>query len=485
MVLHGDIQYGSDIARDFLLLEETAYHKSLTLIGPHSGGIPGLYHGPAWIYLNLPAFILSRGNPVAVGFFWILLSILSVFFVYLITKNLFGKKVSLLTALLYSVYPIIYAKGLTNPFGAVMLFPLFFYFFYQYTKSLRVLNLFFALFFLGLLTQFQIAFGGPIIFLTIIYIVPFIIKRRKFFHLSTFLILAILLSTFILFDFRHNFLQLNSFFKYLTGVENFGKMNIINLIFSRLKGILFEGFYMFNKIPWWLSLPMIFYLISQIIKSPRIKKDQYKIFTLFAFFYYGYWLITFLYRGIVFYYYYWPFLPISIMLFCATILFIDKRIFYSIFLIIFIFNFASGIKTVFHDSSKYVAKDIDSWKFNYMISQSVFRDGEKKFGYYVFTPDLLGYVVRYAMLYTKSKYPTVNATPYIKQKITYLFVSPPFEDRLFNNGIWWKSNQVKIKSKPIKVITYENGMLIEKYELTDDEVKDISDPNLINSLIFR
>src|SRR3989338_3294329 len=87
-ILDGNIFFHTDIARDFLLLEDLADNKNLTLIGPRSGAIPGLFHGPLWLYLNLSAFFLGGRNPVVVGWFWVLLYILSIGITYYVGKRL-------------------------------------------------------------------------------------------------------------------------------------------------------------------------------------------------------------------------------------------------------------------------------------------------------------------------------------------------------------------------------------------------------------
>ena len=90
-LLKGDILFHVDIARDFLVLEEIVFLKKLTLIGARSGGIPGLFHGPLWFYLNLPAFLIGKGNPLFVGLFWIILFALSLIIIYNIAKKVFDK----------------------------------------------------------------------------------------------------------------------------------------------------------------------------------------------------------------------------------------------------------------------------------------------------------------------------------------------------------------------------------------------------------
>ena len=65
-LLKGSIRFDADISRDFLLLDELATKKYM-VIGPRASGIPGVFHGPLWIYLNFPAYVLGNANPVAVG----------------------------------------------------------------------------------------------------------------------------------------------------------------------------------------------------------------------------------------------------------------------------------------------------------------------------------------------------------------------------------------------------------------------------------
>src|SRR3990167_3534873 len=68
-VLHGEVNFLSDVARDFLLLREIDA-KKIILIGPRSNA-SGLFHGPLWSYLNYPVYKIVQGNPVAQAWFWL------------------------------------------------------------------------------------------------------------------------------------------------------------------------------------------------------------------------------------------------------------------------------------------------------------------------------------------------------------------------------------------------------------------------------
>ncbi len=211
-VIHGDIYFHTDIARDFLLLEDMVKNKPITLIGPRSGGISGVFHGTLWLYLNLPILILS--------------------FLYLIV-----------------------------------------YFF----------------------------------------------KRKRYHHFLSFSILLIPLSTFILFDIRHNFLQLKAIMNFLSAGKDLGKINLQSFFLSRIKGILIDGFVMMSEKYWFLilasiTIPLILVLLK-IVSNKKFKNRD--LYILFFYFYLGFWLITFFYKGTIWSYYYWPTLPLAVIIFSS------------------------------------------------------------------------------------------------------------------------------------------------------------------------
>lgn len=160
-LIHGDIRYDVDISRDFLLIEEIASIKPFTLIGSHTS-IGGVFHGPFWYYLNLPAFYVSKGNPLFIGWFWWGLSIFTLIIFYYVAKKLFNKSTAVLATLLYSansiINPTFGLKMFFPPYGAVLLSPVFFYLFIKYIFEKKPKYLIFALVTLGLVIQFEMAF---------------------------------------------------------------------------------------------------------------------------------------------------------------------------------------------------------------------------------------------------------------------------------------------------------------------------------------
>lgn len=475
--LNNDLGFHTDIARDFLVLEDIVKTRKPTLIGPHAGGIQGVFHGPLWYYIHLPIFLVGRGNPIAVSWFWGFLTLTSLGVTYYVGKKLFNKEVALLTTVLLSAFAISYTNSLFNPYGAVILFPLFFYLFWLYLKRASVVHLLSCLFVLGLIIQFQIAFGLPILILTTIYLVPFIIKQKRYKHIFAYLILLIPLSTYILFEIRHDFFQIRSLISYVTVKQAVGELTIPQIILSRIKGFFLDGLYTtpYNS---YLSVPVAILFIWIGLKLRNSKAKFRTTYFLFFYFYSGFWLLSFLFRGVVWNYYYWPFLPVVLLIFCSSIQLINKKLFFLLLTYIFLINFYFGFQKI-----KMVGT---GWRFYHSLAKDIYSDADnKEFGYYVYTADQLGYSEKYALHYTQREYSKTKSFPYEKKKTTYLIIASPPRDKPYLNGEWWKTNQIKISGKPKKVKTYRNGERVEKYILVEKELKIPSDPNLIQTLLFR
>lgn len=485
-VRNGDLNFNTDLARDFLLLENVQETHKLTLLGPRSGGIPGLFHGPLWLYLNLPAYLVGHGNPVAVGWFWIGLIAALAGITYFVGKALANHTVGLIAAILVAMSSVPAAPALFNPFGAVMFAPLFFYFFYKYFTNGKITYLLVALFINGILIQFQVAFGGPMLFLATILVLYRCFKRKLFTPLLAYLIMLIPLSTYILFDVRHNFLQLHAIITYMQGksgnVDNFSYNDFIN---NRLDGFI-HSLLPLGYPPTYLFVILLGLFCYLLYVSFKKRKEKYSQFILlFYYFFFGFWFVTLLFRGVIWSYYFWPFMPMGILLIATSIKMLNRFLYTAIILVTFVLLLQVAQASASSYTPATVGTDGASWLFNYRLAQIVFSQGDKSFGYYIFTPDQYGYSPRYAMDYVEKKNSTVTVYPYKKESITYLIISPPGGKDKSIGGDWWKMHKVNITQQPNKVITFPNGFRIEKYLLSDKEKAKPSDPNLIDNLIFR
>ncbi len=480
--LRNELIIQTDIARDFLLLEETIKKGVLPLIGAHSG-ISGIFHGPAWIYINLPAFILGGGNPAIVGFFWTFLYAMALFIIFFTTKKLFNFKIALLSTALYAMVSVQEINNLSNPYGALMFFPLFFYFFYRYLTTYRLTTLILSIFFLGIVIQFQMAFGVPILVLTIIYLFIFSIIKRKPTHFLSLLIILITQSTSILFEIRHNFTQTHSLISYLNS-HNSNILNMLsfNSIFNQLTKALNEGLIFFTKNNLFLNLIFFTIILIYVKKSLQEKKFQHKlIYLLFLYFYFGYWFLMLFYSGQIWIYYHWAFIPVLIMLFSSLFQIINKKIFLPLFSFFIIFLFIQQINR-FVERNNYIGVSQASWIFFKSSVEKIYRDTQGDFGYYVICDDQLGYQAKYAFHYLQKFYKN-KAFSFKKKNTTYVYIVPS-SDLGYNPNNFVKQ-RIKIQSSPLKIISFKNGIKINKYQIKESDLNNPSDPNLLDSMIFR
>lgn len=496
-VLDGNLFFHTDIARDFLLLEDVVDNKHLTLIGPRSGAIPGVFHGPMWLYLNLPAYLVGGGNPVVVAWFWVILYVLSLFIVYWVGKKMFDEKVALLSVVLLSSSTALGIRSLFNPYGALMLSPLFLYVFIKYLQTAKIKNLVLSLLILGFIIQFQMAFGVPILLLTAGYLSYFFFKRKLFKHLGGFFVLLIPLSSFLLFDLRNNFLQFKSVTNYLSGIEKHGQVSSTfpQLLKLRVEDVVLNNFGDITAHQNQLSILLAFFLVGVAFLTLRNKKSSFSFFyTIFFYFFLGFWLLSFFFKGPMWSYYYLPFVPLIIIFFCSLSKVFKGVIFYPVFLLILISNLITNFKDATLYNPDVLKQDVSTWKFNLRAAQDVYQNSPLEFGYYIFTPDLYGYSPRYAMNYVQKGYRDKKVFPYKKYPVTFLLVAPPPIYGRDPESVWykkntnstkWKSGDIRINKEPTNILTYQNGFKVEKYLLDSEELKIEANPYLINSIFFR
>ena len=479
-IIDGNINFHTDIARDFLLLEDVYYNHNISLIGPRAGGIPGVFHGPLWIYLNLPAYALGVGNPIAVGWFWIGLFILSIGVIYYVSIKMFDRTTAMIATIVYASAYGTSIPSFFNPTGAVIIAPLLYYALWKYFKTNKWLWLVASLFTIGCIIQFQMAFGVPLLVVMTPFILYRIWKMKNIKHLFAFAILAIPLSSYILFELRHDFLQIKAILNYLTGVENLGKEDetFTGLIYKRFNMLMGEVIGIVTHYVSWLTtlvLVSISFGISRGIKKVSLSNK----YVLFALLYLGYWIVIFPYKGVVWGYYYVPFVGLISIIFAASYKHINKYLFAIIFLSIFFNNFR-----MVNQPSRPDDIHQGTWKFYKSIAEQVYKDAPPEFGYYTFTTDQFGYSSQYAMHYMNRQFKNKVGIPFEKKKTTYLLIDDPGTHPAISS-LTWRLYDVKISSEMSMRTDITDTYKIEKYILTEEELKEPSNPYMLNSLIFR
>lgn len=122
----GAVSFAYDQARDAFTVQEIL-HGHLKILGPSVSGVPGLFHGVLYYYVIAPAYLLGRGDPIAVAYFLSFVSSLGVFTVYFLTKLLTKSKTPALiaaTIFAFSFEASQYANLMTNASLGVWFIPI-------------------------------------------------------------------------------------------------------------------------------------------------------------------------------------------------------------------------------------------------------------------------------------------------------------------------------------------------------------------------
>lgn len=484
-LLHGDIRFDVDISRDFLLIEEMATSKPFTLIGSHTS-IGGVFHGPLWYYLNLPAFFIFKGDPLFIGWFWWGLSIVAIVIIFFVTQKLFNRFTATFAVLLYSanaiINPVYGLKMFFPPYGAVILFPIFFYLFVKYVFDKRPKYLVLALLVLGCIIQFEMAFGIPILVLTLMFLFYFTYKNRVMKHILYIPIILLPLSTFIIFDLKHNFLQVSSLVSYLQSHLQKTDINLRIVIQEKIKGIFSETFFLLTQdnltLSWIYSI--LFILLAIKTKMPSSAK---KIYLIFIYFYFGYWLIHFSLKPL-WSSYYWPLLPVIIILFVGLLNYLPKRIFILMYIPLLLWNMYTGISYIKDFKQDVIQRGRNSWAFNKYIADSIYQDAKGDFGYFIFTPERWVYQSWYALKFLQRQYSHISAHPFTKEKLTYLVIVDSSKSNPDPVSVGWRITDLKIKQKP-KEVKRIDVVEVQKYYLDGREIQSSINPYLLNSTFFR
>lgn len=202
--------FGMDQEYEALIVKNIVTLKHFPLIGVNASDT-GLYLGPAFLYFAAIPFYIFQGNPLGWGAAASLLGVLTVYFIYKVSKEMFSEKVGFFASFLYasSFLTSFYDRQFWNPTPIPLFSLLIGFLLYKILNKNRKSLLLLALSF-GIAVQAHLSI---LIFLPLIIYV--VMKRFKILRLKTVLlsiIIFILLQTpIILFELRHNFLNTNAF----------------------------------------------------------------------------------------------------------------------------------------------------------------------------------------------------------------------------------------------------------------------------------
>ena len=293
--LNAFVTFLGDQGRDTIVIKRILTFEHLTAIGPPTS-IGQVYLGPFYYYFIAPWLFLFNFNPLGLAFGVAFISSIFIIINYFIVSDLFNKKIAFLSSvfLTFSTIIIEFSRFSWNPNLLPYFSLLFFYFYIKSIKNKKIRWSFLSGAFLAFCIQLHylaLFFLPPVM---IFYAIEFfkkksesnIILKKVGLFFTSFIFFSLPL---LIFDFRHNFLNLNNFIALSKTSSGFGK-NILNLFFSSFP--IFNK-YVFNVelnniLIYAILIAFIIFLISSFKKqSPLTYLLTFFILTYFGISIYG------------------------------------------------------------------------------------------------------------------------------------------------------------------------------------------------------
>lgn len=273
------IPFQFDHGKDSLAVMDMWLNKNLKLIGPWTS-IPGLYFGPAWYYLILPAFVIGAWNPISPVWLMVFLLLVQVYLAY----RYLGKE----EAFIMATAPLwlIISTSAWNPFPMTLLSLIILIFLktIKEKKNASWQQLFLLFFTASLGCHFSTAFA--ILYPVFIVFSFFINKLKLTFKEICLSIFAYAIPFFpqVLFELTHNFLETKAILAYFKVGEahSFG-LDKIKIVFDGLLGqfkitVLPDFYYpelkFLNNLTFIFFISLIIFAFLKKYKKSHLLKDN-------------------------------------------------------------------------------------------------------------------------------------------------------------------------------------------------------------------
>lgn len=231
-----------------------------SLIGPRVLGPKGFFLGPYFYYFLAPFYFLTGGHPQAIVYFLIVLNLVFFLAAYLVVKKIWGEKTALIFLFLWSICPATIETTAWNPALIPLMVILIWLTLFQKSYFWLGLSLSLAINF-----HFQAVFLAPFILLFLFWQKELSGKNLGKAALGFFLPFTPLL----LFDLKHNFLNLKLLAQFIKGRGEGGDF----LAWLPVVKNFLTGFWGQKEI--WLSLTIILILLNfWLIKKRKNSFDK-------------------------------------------------------------------------------------------------------------------------------------------------------------------------------------------------------------------
>jgi hypothetical protein len=215
-----------DTSRDLIRLMEIWQNKEITMIGPPVNTISNnpikVYFGSMHYYFGLAGLFISHFDPVGSVYVNIVLTILSIPFLYLLSKKILEKQsLAFVVTCIYAFSPITIAlvRSYWNP-NLVVPLSVFIWFFLLYKKS-WIYSLIAGII-LGVIFNLHFMDSIPVLF----YLFLLLFKKDRKYLLFICFGFIITLSPFIAFELKNHFFLTQAFIKSMGGFSTFSHRNL-------------------------------------------------------------------------------------------------------------------------------------------------------------------------------------------------------------------------------------------------------------------
>jgi len=210
--LPNSINFSWDQERDAFVVKQILIEKKPVLIGPRVVDDQGFMLGPYFFYILAPFYLITNLNPFAtilfIAFYTLLFTISSFF----ILKKIFSQKIAHIFIFIWSILPMAITIDTIswNPLLVPFLF-IFLLYLLNVLDLKKIKNLIILGFYLG----FSFNIHVQLIILTFISFI-FLINKKNILKNILYTILGFLISflPLLIFDLRHNFINLNLFLNF-------------------------------------------------------------------------------------------------------------------------------------------------------------------------------------------------------------------------------------------------------------------------------
>lgn len=468
----------------------------MTLIGGHAG-FGGLFHGPLWLYMMAPFFLLSGGNP-----FWsliplyLLISLGLIMGGFFILSYLYGKTAGILFAAMMT-FSSVFINTISFTSNSQVMPLIFLIYLFTIIKFLRGKDVWLIpnILLIGIGMHFESAFAIMLFPIT----VSAILYRRNLPSVKLVVIgLALFLvsiSNFLIFDLRHQFLMTHAFLSLITGHVSHTKSD---LVYAGLVGRLHDRIFWFSQtFTSVLSDPgnrlvllfFIFVLAGSLAllvktKGKQTNENKEMIFLLIAIVV-SFVLYMFFPLGLQEHYIQSLFVAAVIILVLAMRSVSMSKIGSIIVILFLLCNILPGIVRfwqIISNRTPYISSSEGTYINQLHAVDSVFNDAKgKPFGYFVYDAPIVTYSMDYLMWWRgKTKYHYIPVSQ--KLPLTYLVLLPAPTGDIHAHD-FWKKYTVRTNGRVLEEKTIAGNIEIQK--LAVDPKEQAANSNYYMNVIFR